>query len=289
MQTPTRTYPKEFNTYTFHSTPLAESFPFVIKECGYCSERKFIQGKHNRYNEYLLLYTIEGTARYSKAKQTQYIQANSVVTTACNTVLTFTRVTKEWKFFYFVISGSHAKLFYNLIRTQNNIILSNPFVNVLDLFIELYNVISGQAEYKNDTWEALYSSQLIYNIFTSLYALSYEISTIKELTPAQETEVNTALKYISENYKDDLSIDTICNKIGFSKYYFCKLFKQQLGVTIHQYVTEFRINKAKELLAYSKLSVNAVAQQVGFKTTLTFLRAFEKSVHMTPSEYRDYY
>ena len=62
-----------------------------------------------------------------------------------------------------------------------------------------------------------------------------------------------------------------------------------MGVTIHQYVNDFRINKAKELLAYTKLSVNSISSNVGFKSTLTFLRAFERSVHMTPSEYRDYY
>ncbi|WP_122641828.1 helix-turn-helix domain-containing protein [Luxibacter massiliensis] len=289
MQTPKRTYPGEYRTAALPSKSLGESFPFVVKECGYCQERKFIQGKQNSYNEYLLLYTIEGTARYSKTQQTQYIQPDSVVTTACNTVLTFTRVTREWRFYYFIISGSHAKLFYNLIRTQNNIILSNPFTNVLDSFMDLYDIACGRAEKKNETWEYLHMSQLIYSIFTSLYDLTYDINRIKELTPAQENEVNTVLKYISQNYKDDLSIDKICNKIGFSKYYFCKLFKQQMGTTIHQYVNEFRVNKAKELLAYSKLSITSIAGQVGFKTTLTFLRAFEKSVHMTPSEYRDYY
>lgn len=98
-----------------------------------------------------------------------------------------------------------------------------------------------------------------------------------------------ALKYISENYKSELDIDTICNEISFSKYYFCKIFKKQMGITVHQYVNEFRINKAKELLAYSQLSVSSIAGQVGFKTPLTFMRAFERSVHMTPSEYRSYY
>ena len=59
-----------------------------------------------------------------------------------------------------------------------------------------------------------------------------------------------------------------------------------MGITIHQYVSEFRVNKSKELLTYSKLSINAVAASVGYKNPLTYSRAFEKSMHMTPSEYR---
>ena len=96
--------------------------PFYIKECGFCSERKFVPGKQYSYNDYLLLYSIDGTARYTKTKTTVYTQPHSVVMSACNTPLTFTRVSREWNFFYFIIGGSHAKLFYNLVRTQNNII-----------------------------------------------------------------------------------------------------------------------------------------------------------------------
>ena len=289
MQSPKRNFPTECGVRAMPSGSLAESFPFYIKECGFCSERKFVPGKQYSYNDYLLLYSIDGTARYTKTKTTVYTQPHSVVMSACNTPLTFTRVSREWNFFYFIIGGSHAKLFYNLVRTQNNIILSNPFVSVLDSCIELYNILYNAEDPARDTWLYLNSSLLIQNIFNTLSELGHNIRKIKELTPAQETVVNMALKYISDNYKNELNIDTICNEISFSKYYFCKIFKRQMGITVHQYVNEFRINKAKELLAYSKLSVNSISTQVGFKTPLTFMRAFERSVHMTPSEYRSYY
>ena len=289
MASPKREFPKKYNEYTVSSNSMADSFPFTVKECGYCNERKFVLGEKNNYNEYLLLYSLEGTVRYTKDKRTFYVQPNSVITTACNTTLTFTRVSKEWKYFYFIIGGSHAKRFYNLVRTHDNIILCNPFSNVLDHFLDLYYILTESSEAYNDVWKYIHASMMIHNIFASLYDLAFNISTIKDMTPAQENNINIALKYISQNYKNELSIETISSQIGFSKYYFCKIFKKQMGMTIHQYVNEFRINKAKELLAYSKLSINSIASQVGFKTTLTFLRAFERSVHMTPSEYRDYY
>lgn len=289
MLSPKRTLPSEYNIYYFPATSFATSFPFYIKECGFCSERKFVLGKENNYNDYLLLYSLEGTARHTKSKNTQYIQPHSVVVSACNTPIVFTKVTRQWNFFYFIISGSHARRFYNLIRTQNNIILSNPFLNVLDYVIELYDILSGPSPKTDDTLLHMNTTRLLLDIFTTLYELSDNISKVKELTPVQETVINMALKYISKNYMNDLSIDTICNEISFSKYYFCKLFKKQMGITVHQYVNEFRINKAKELLAYSKLSVSSIASQVGFKTPLTFIRVFQRSVHMTPTEYRSYY
>lgn len=289
MLSPKRTLPSSYNVYHLPATTLATSFPFYIKECGFCSEKKFVLGKENNYNDYLLLYSLEGTARHTKSKHTQYIQPHSVVVSACNTPIVFTRVSKQWDFFYFIICGSHARRFYNLIRTQNNVILSNPFANVLDFVIELYDTLSTPSAQNDNALIYMNTSRLLLNIFTTLYELSDNISKVKELTPVQETVINMALKYISKNYMNELSIDTICNEISFSKYYFCKLFKKQMGITVHQYVNEFRINKAKELLTYSKLSVSSIATQVGFKTPLTFIRVFQRSVHMTPTEYRSYY
>ena len=202
---------------------------------------------------------------------------------------TFSRNSKDWTAYYFIVSGSHARLFYNLVRTQNNIILNNPFTNILDLFMELYENCISEHDTNDFTYQSINSSLLIHHIFTALYEQTSEINTIKGLTPVQQNVVSTALKFIQENYSTTLDIDTICSEISFSKHYFCKLFKKQMGITVHQYVNEYRISKSKELLSYSKLSINSIATQVGFRNTLTFLRAFEKSMHMTPSEYRNYY
>ncbi len=289
MQSPKRQFPPHYFSKSFSYNSTADSFPFFVEECGYCNEKKLTLGKTNNYKQYLLLYSLEGTVRYSKNNITTYVQPNSVITTACNTTLSFTRVSKSWKYYYFIISGSHAKFFYNMIRTQDNIIFCSPFSNVLDSFIELFDILCEESYEKNDIGRYIHISQLIHTIFTSLYDHTYNIRKIKDITPAQESNINAALKYISKNYSEDLNIETISNQVGYSEYYFAKIFKKQMGVTVHQYLNEYRINKAKDLLAYSKLSINSIATQVGFKTTLTFIRNFEKIVRMTPSEYRKYY
>ena len=168
-------------------------------------------------------------------------------------------------------------------------IIDNPFTSILDDFMDIYDLISDEKPYYDDTWKYMNISMLLHKIFTSLYDLNANVNAIKKMTPAQETHVNLAIRYIQEHYKEPIDVDSVCAEIGFSKYYFCKIFKKQQGKTIHQYLTDYRIKTAKELLAYSKLSVNTIATQVGFKNSLTFIRAFERTVNMTPSEYRSYY
>ncbi len=289
MRIPNRSFPDFSYQETVKPNYIAEAYPFFIKEFGYTCHKKLTFGKKNDYNHYLLLYSIDGTARFTKSKSTYYIQQNTVVVTACNTPITFTTVSKEWHYYYFIIDGSHAKLFYNQIRTKNNMIIDNPFTNILDNFMDIYDLMKNTKPSFNETWKYMNVSMLLHKIFVSIYDLNENINAIKKMTPAQETHVNLAAKYIMEHYKEPINVDSICNEIGFSKYYFCKLFKKQQGVTLHQYLTDYRIKNAKELLAYSKLSVNNIATHVGFKNALTFIRAFEKNVNMTPSEYRRYY
>ncbi len=276
--------PDEFRKKSNIITPQIESLPFYVKECGYCSERKFVLGNHNNYSDYLLLYSVSGVMRFTKSQKTQYVHPDHIVVSACNTPLTFTKVSKDWNFFYIIIGGTHAKLYYNSIRTSSCLFATNQLSRLLSLFLEIFTL-----DLLKNVQNNLKASLLIHTILYELYTISDNILKAKNITPVQETVVNMTLKYIEKNYKNSLDIDTICNEVSFSKYYFCKLFKEHTGSTIHQYINEYRINKSKELLTYSKLSINAIATSVGFKNTLTFSRSFERTMHMTPTEYRKYF
>ncbi len=276
--------PNEFEKKYNIMTPQIESLPFYIKEYGYCSERKFTLGNHNNYSDYLLLYSVSGVMRFTKSQTTQYVHPDHIVVSSCNTPLTFTRVSKDWTFFYIIIGGTNAKLYYNSIRTSSCLYATNQLSRLLSLFLEVYSL-----DLMKNIQNNMKASLLIHTILYELYVILDDILKTKNITPVQETIVNMTLKYIEKNYKNNLDIDTICNEVSFSKYYFCKLFKEHTGYTIHQYINEYRINKSKELLTYSKLSINAIATSVGFKNTLTFSRSFERATHMTPTEYRKYF
>lgn len=268
-------------------TPQIRSLPFYIKEAGFTNTRKFVRGMANNYSDYLLLYS-QTSMRFTKHGFRYPVNPDDVIVSSCNTPLTFSQSwNREKDFLYIVISGAQAQQFYNLVRKSNSIFHTNQLSNILDCFINLLE-IDYQSE-KNALMNQLEAGVLIHQLFLELYKLSQNILAAKDMTPVQDNAVNTAIKYIQNNYQSDMDIDTICDSISFSKYYFCKLFKEHTGMTVHQYVTEFRINKSKELLSYSKLSIAAVANSVGYKNTLTYTRSFEKLVKMTPSEYRKYY
>lgn len=278
-------FPGNYSEIALHSDSSIESLPFFVKEIGYANDRKFTRGNANNYSDYLFLYAL-GPLHFTKHDNKTPVVSNEIVVSSCNTPLYFEQPRrKKSDFIYLIIGGKHAQQFYNMIRTNNCLYHTNQYSNMLDLFVSLLTLDYQSAPFLTQ----MEAGTLIHQIFYGLYKISLDIINAKNMLPAQDSAINTAINYIEKNYKNDINIDTICSSVGFSKYYFCKMFKDHTGVTLHQYITEYRINQAKNLLSYSKLSITAVANSVGYKNVLTFTRNFERLQHMTPSEYREYY
>jgi two-component system response regulator YesN len=95
-------------------------------------------------------------------------------------------------------------------------------------------------------------------------------------------------EYISSNYSDEsLSIKDISDHVHLSSSYLCTVFKTQTGQTLNQYLTAYRMERAKEMLCDPRNKVNEVAQEVGYADCNYFGKTFKKVVGLSPSEYRE--
>lgn len=277
-----KNFPKEHVQRSIKITSSTINYPLYVKNLGYLNDKKFTVGSLAEPDDVLILYSLSGVAEFFRAKNLSYITENDVVTASCSVPVKFNKVSSDkWEFIYIIIGGSHAKYFYNLVRSKNNIIRCSLLSGIIDDMLELFSI-----DYDDSIHSCINSSYFLYRLFRDLYEITFAVINTKSILPVKDTHVNIAIKYIQKNYKKDISVDTVCNEVGFSKYYFCKIFKDQTGLTIHRYINEYRIIKAKDLLTYSKLSINTVASAVGYKNTLTFIRCFKHSTDMTPSEYR---
>ncbi|MCR5101967.1 MAG: AraC family transcriptional regulator [Butyrivibrio sp.] len=92
--------------------------------------------------------------------------------------------------------------------------------------------------------------------------------------------------YISEHCVEDLSIDDIASKAGFSRFHFSRLFKDFTGMACYDYITQCRIAKAESMLILPDISITDVAMQSGFNSLSTFNRIFKSVKGCTPSEYK---
>lgn len=94
------------------------------------------------------------------------------------------------------------------------------------------------------------------------------------------------LNYLAENYAQPITLDDATNMIHFSKYYFCKLFKEVTDTTFINYLNGIRIAKAERELLNTKKTMMQISMEVGFNSVDSFNKAFKQFCNCTPSEYR---
>ena len=105
---------------------------------------------------------------------------------------------------------------------------------------------------------------------------------------ADSNSIGAARNYIRRNYDNPrLSLQDISNYVGISNSHFCTLFRRETGMTINQYITEVRLERARKLLRETSDSVTRVSALCGYTDNNYFGRLFHKTYGMTPMEYRD--
>lgn len=113
-------------------------------------------------------------------------------------------------------------------------------------------------------------------------AMSYH-STDREGTQ----KVQRARHYLLEHSAEPIDMSGLARQFGLSYSRFRSLFKEHTGTAPHQYQLDIRINKARELLCRSSLSITEIAERVGFSSVYYFSRLFKKREACSPSSYRE--
>lgn len=95
-------------------------------------------------------------------------------------------------------------------------------------------------------------------------------------------------EYIGQEYKrENLSVKDISEHVYLSVSYVCTVFKTETGQTLNQYITEYRMEKAKKLLENPRYKITDISSRVGYSDGNYFGKSFKKAVGLSPSEYRE--
>jgi two-component system, response regulator YesN len=116
------------------------------------------------------------------------------------------------------------------------------------------------------------------------------LNMMMELHPSHKNQwkvVNNALKYIEENFAEDLNLENVAQKVFVSAGYLSTIFKQVLQKNFVDSLHEIRIQKAKERLGDHRAKIYEIAVAVGYKDEKYFSQIFKKITGMTPNQYRD--
>lgn len=224
----------------------------------------------------------------------------------------------DWSKYNTTVVGKATKsieAFDEIQAIQPDIVITDvrmPNMNGLELMTKLrerscksaFIILSGYAEFEY-VRQALQNEAVSYclkpfeesNIIEALKR-AQDVCSKRELVEAlqggcehQPISANETFQkictYIKHNFTTNMTLQEIADKFFLNPSYLSNLFKKELGLNYSTYLATIRIDYACELLMNTQLSINQIADQIGFKNYFYFARVFKKYKNMTPSQYRD--
>lgn len=162
-----------------------------------------------------------------------------------------------------------------------------PFYN--DLRAQILSIVDSYT--KKAFGYQLFLSARIYDILAIIanYALDrvkplHNTDTLKKIQGLDK--LSEAFKYIEANYMNDISLADVAKAVGFSEFYFSRIFKDITEKNFSHYLNEYRIKQAENYLSASGMSVADIAYTVGFNSIVTFNRSFKAIKGCSPSTYK---
>lgn len=131
-----------------------------------------------------------------------------------------------------------------------------------------------------------YRDYVISGMMVSVISMIFSLQESKRKWRASKQVAELAVEYVHKNYNRKISLDEIADAIRFHRSYVNRCFRKEIGVSIHQYLMEYRLEKAMQLLVYTGLSVEEIAERTGFSGSKGFALSFKKKYGLPPSHVR---
>ena len=112
------------------------------------------------------------------------------------------------------------------------------------------------------------------------------VSSAAEPEKQEERTITGLTRYLQEHLAEEVSLSVLAEQFHLNPQYISQLFKSEIGVNFLAYLTSIRMEKAKQLLLTTPLSIAEVAEQSGYGDYRVFTKVFKKSEGVTPSQYR---
>lgn len=267
---------KESDYYIYSPSKIArDTFLYPICTGHFLYEEGYLL-ERNRFDSFLLAYVVSGTLLVHGKNTSGPVEAGQFLLLDCYEPHSY-RAPKDCELFWLHFDGITARSYYDLITGRLGTVFSlKNAARVTGRLTSIFQIFAQGISVQ----EALLS-KYITDILTEplLCGFSSEPS-------LEHHGIEDVISYISQHLSEPLCIETLCEKISLSPYYFIRFFKKKTGFTPHQYVLNARIDMARYLLANTELSIKEICFRTGFSNESAFSTAFKKATGISPAQYR---
>lgn len=217
--------------------------------------------------DYQLIYIHKGAGHYYLHKKWENLSAGNILLFRPHEPQTYSYYFEEHPEIYWIhFTGNECK---EIIQKYN---LHNCYIGEHSLLKTLFQEIIIELQIKKPYFEEMVLSNFLQILATIARSHQQILSPLEN-----DFSINRLVIQLNQKYMDDWNIESMAEYCKLSTGYFSHLFKKRMGSAPMKYLTELRIEKAKELIATNSMNLSDIAQMVGFTDSLYFSRVFKKT------------
>lgn len=232
---------------------------------------------------YIVHYVLEGSGTYYVNNETYQLSEGQGFVIFPNKQTTYIADTDHpWHYVWIGFSGklSETHLANIGITCQHpvyNVGKKHKIVNIVRQMLDINKV--------NDTSQYLFQS----NLFALMAELHFYAKT--NIKKDQRSDVNPlvgrTLNYIESNLDKSFTINELSENLFVNRSYLSRIFKKEMKISLKNYIDNFRVTRAREMLSTSEFELFEIAKQTGFTSYNSFYKTFKNVTKQTPSQYRE--
>lgn len=211
----------------------------------------------------------------------------------CPQCVNWKLVTVPPDYHMFILTKPHSP--YNIVMVQHALIQKTNFPpapcpesphRLAETWSISHRLAMFYQEAKSDYPGRNILLQDLARIITSL--LLQGIAKTAAMSPVKHKnkDISLAINYLHNNYHKQITLKELALKVNYSQYYFIRIFQKETGKTPFEYLSLIRLERAKELLNSSNMSITEICLQCGFQNSSHFANFFKSHTGVSPTEYR---
>ncbi|MCQ2532922.1 MAG: AraC family transcriptional regulator [Saccharofermentans sp.] len=266
------------NRIIYTPTNFAKESLLHIQEVGSLKANKPHTSKRDNLDSFLFFIVESGDGKLNYEEKEYQLTQGDCVFIDCNTNYYHQTTDNLWALSWIHFNGPTIKSIYNkhISHLNSPVFTPKEFYEYKHIIDNVKSIAISESRIRDIEINSQLS-QLLVLIFNESYM---------QVTQSKKTELALIKDYIDNNYKEKITLDYLSERFFINKFYLTRVFKEQFGTSINNYIINLRINYAKSELRFTDKSINTIANESGIGPLYYFSRVFTKTEGQSPSEYR---
>lgn len=248
------------------------------------------------HNEYEIYYLLSGERYYFIEKHIHYVKKGSLVFIDRNQIHKTVGANSDYHDrILMLISAEEIMDLFALCNNYDVSSFFSKYAGIIELSEAGQKHVEGillsiirEMKRKHSNYEFVVKMKLVELMVYAIRCKSGESTTLKAMPVMSEKykKISEVAEYINDNYQANISLNDVAEDFYMSKSYLSRIFKENTGFTVNEYINITRIKKAQELLEQSEYNVTEISEMVGYESITYFEKVFKKYLETSPLKYR---